>query len=84
MKIFTSTNFKRKRFLKCLDYEIKGELAILYKDRLCRFGYEIVEYLITTYSEGRIILINKAKEITEDIYILKINGLRKYKREINR
>jgi putative resolvase len=98
-EVGSGLNFKRKGFLKCLDYAIKGELGelvVVYKDRLCRFGYEMVEHLVTTYSEGRIIIINKTEEktpleeITEDIlsimniYTAKINGLRKYKKAMKR
>jgi putative resolvase len=98
-EIGSGLNFKRKGFLKCLDYAIKGELnelVVVYKDRLCRFGYEMVEHLITSYSKGRVIIVNKSEEktpleeITEDIlsimniYTAKINGLRKYKKQIKK
>jgi putative resolvase len=98
-EIGSGLNFKRKGFLKCLDYAIKGELSelvVVYKDRLCRFGFEMVEHLVTTYSKGKIIIVNKSEEktpleeITEDIlsimniYTAKINGLRKYKKQIKK
>ena len=98
-EIGSGLNFKRKGFLKCLDYAIKGELnelVVVYKDRLCRFGFEMVEHLVTTYSKGKIIIVNKSEEktpleeITEDIlsimniYTAKINGLRKYKKQIKK
>lgn len=41
-------NFKRKGFLKLIDKIIAeeiDEIVICHKDRLCRFGYELVEYL---------------------------------------
>jgi len=98
-EIGSGLNFKRKGFLKCLDYAIKGELnelVVVYKDRLCRFGFEMVEHLVTTYSKGKIIIVNKSEEktpleeITEDIlsimniYTAKINCLRKYKKQIKK
>ncbi|NBP16244.1 IS607 family transposase, partial [bacterium] len=67
---------------------------VAYKDRLSRFGFEMIEWLIEKYSNGKIIVINKTEEktpteeITKDIisimnvYVAKINGLRKYKKEI--
>jgi len=70
------------------------ELVIAYKDRLTRFGYEMIEYLIEAYSKGRIIIENKneeetpTEELTKDIisimnvYVAKNNGLRKYKKKI--
>lgn len=68
-----------------------GELVIAYKDRLARFGYEMIEWIITKYSQGQIIVMNRREEetpeeeITRDIlqimnvYVAKINGRRKYK-----
>ena len=70
------------------------ELVVVYKDRLCRFGFELIEYIINEYSKGIIIVINRSEEktpieeITEDImsimniYVAKVNGLRKYKKKI--
>jgi len=92
-------NFKRKGFLKLINYAIKGEvdeLVVVYKDRLCRFGFELVEYMIETFSDGKIIIMNRieektpAEEISEDIlaimniYVAKMNGLRKYKKQMKK
>lgn len=69
-------------------------MVIAYKDRLARFGYDMVERLIKDYSNGKIIVVNKdeeetpTEELTKDIvsimnvYVAKINGLRKYKRKM--
>jgi putative resolvase len=79
--------------VKAINGEIE-ELVIAYKDRLTRFGYEMTEWLISKYSNGKIIVINKneektpVKELTKDIvsimnvYVAKVNGLRKYKTHI--
>ena len=89
-------NFKRCGFKKIIKYAIDGEineLVVAYKDRLCRFGYEIINHLITEYSNGKIIILNKAdlsptEEMTRDlvsiinIFSARINGLRKYKKKI--
>jgi putative resolvase len=92
--IGSGLNEKRKGYLKILDCAIKGELGelvIAYKDRLCRFGYDTVEYIIKKYSKGKIIILNKSEEktptdeLTKDVlsimnvYVAKVNGLRKYK-----
>ena len=78
---------------KAINGEIE-ELVIAYKDRLTRFGYEMIEWLISKYSNGKIIIINKTEEetpveeLTNDIvsimnvYVAKVNGLRKYKTHI--
>ena len=96
-EIGSGLNFKRKEFLQIIDWGMKGEideLVVVYKDRLCRFGFELIEYIINEYSKGIIIVINRSEEktpieeITEDImsimniYVAKVNGLRKYKKKI--
>lgn len=95
--IGSGLNYKRPGLLKILEMAINGEIEeviVAYKDRLTRFGYEMIEYLIEKYSGGKIIIINKeeektaTEEITEDIvaimnvYVAKVNGLRKYKKHI--
>ena len=92
--IGSGLNNKRKGFLKIMDYIIKGELEFLvisYKDRLTRFSFDLLEWMINEYSNGKIIVLNKKEEqtpheeISKDIisimnvYVAKINGLRKYK-----
>jgi predicted site-specific integrase-resolvase len=98
-EIGSGLNFKRKGFLRLLDMSYKGEieeLVVVYKDRLCRFGFEMIEYIIQTFSKGIIIVMNRTEEktpteeITEDIlaimniYVAKINGLRKYKKAMKK
>ena len=77
------------------DKAIKGEVeevVIVYKDRLCRFGYELIEDIITKYSKGKIIILSEdekkepKEELVEDvlqimnIFVAKINGMRKYEK----
>ncbi len=95
--IGSGLNYNRKGLKEIMDMAINGEiqeLVIAYKDRLTRFGYELIEYLIEKYSGGKITIINKneedtpTEELTKDIlsimnvYVAKVNGLRKYKKEI--
>ena len=40
------------------------EVVIAYKDRLTRFGYEMIEWIINKYSNGKIIIENKEEEET--------------------
>ena len=97
--IGSGINMKRDGLNKIIDLAIKGELeelVIAYKDRLARFGYEMIERIIEEYSNGKITIINKseeetpAEEITKDIvlimnvYVAKINGLRKYKNKMKK
>ena len=95
--IGSGLNMKRHGLLKIIELAINGEieeLVITYKDRLARFNYELIEYLIEKYSNGKIIIVNKAEEKTPNeelvkdiisimnVYTAKINGLRKYKNQI--
>jgi predicted site-specific integrase-resolvase len=95
--IGSSLNMNRKGLAKLIDMAINGEineLVIAYKDRLARFGYDMIENLIIKYSNGKIVTLNSdiektpSEEISEDIlaimnvYVAKINGLRKYKKQI--
>jgi excisionase family DNA binding protein len=93
--IGSGLNMNRDGLKKIIDYAIKGELEILvvtYKDRLARFGYDMIERIIKEYSNGEIKIENKDEEktpmdeLTKDIvaimnvYVAKMNGLRKYKK----
>jgi excisionase family DNA binding protein len=97
--IGSSLNLNRKGLVKILDMAIEGEideLVIAYKDRLARFGFDMIENLIHKYSKGKIIIVNREKEktpmeeVSEDIisimnvYVAKINGLRKYKTQMEK
>lgn len=96
--IGSGLNFKRKGLTKVIELAIAGELCelvVAYKDRLARFGYDLIENLIKTYSKGKITIVNNKEkektpmdEVAEDIlaimniYTAKMNGLRKYKKNI--
>ena len=92
--IGSGMNMNRKGLRKIIDMSIKGEIeevVVMHKDRLCRFGYELVEDLIKKYSNSKIIIVSKKEdkepkeELVEDvlqimnIFVSKMNGLRKYK-----
>ena len=95
--IGSGLNFKRKGLLKIINMAINDEideLVVAYKDRLARFGYELIEIILKEHSNAEITVINKQEEktkeeeLTEDIisimniYVAKVNGLRKYKPHI--
>ena len=73
--IGSGLNFKRKGIKTILEYAYRGEieeLVVAYKDRLCRFGFEIFEFVISEFSKGRIIILNnrtvsKNEEFVSDI-----------------
>jgi predicted site-specific integrase-resolvase len=62
----------------------------MYKDRLARFGFELIETIIKEASNGKITIINQTddspeEELTKDlvsiinVFSAKLNGMRKYK-----
>jgi len=91
--IGSGINFTKKGLLKIIELSVEGrleELVIVHKDRLVRFGYELIEFLIKKYSNGKITIINKDKEeepeeeMVKDVlqvmnvFVAKMNGRRKY------
>ena len=93
--IGSGLNLNKRGIKKIIHMAISGkvnELVIAYRDRLTRFGYELIEELITKYSKGKIIIISEEdkiepeEELVKDVmsimnvYVAKMNGLRKYKK----
>ena len=66
--IGSGINFKRKGFKTILDEAIKGnigEVVVTHKDRLCRFGFELIESIIESTSNGRIVVLNRQEKNPE-------------------
>lgn len=96
--IGSGLNFARKGLKTILDEAIRGniqEIVVAHKDRLCRFGFEIIEHIIKTYSKGRILVLNHTNlspesELAKDVlqiltvFSARINGLRKYRRKFKK
>jgi predicted site-specific integrase-resolvase len=68
-------NFKRKGLRTILERSIKGlveEVVVAYKDRLARFGFDIIEFIINK-GGGQITVLNNEKhksteqELSEDL-----------------
>lgn len=91
--IGSGINLTKKGLLSILDLGINGkidELVIVHKDRLARFGYELIEYIIKKYSNGKITIINNETEVEPEeemvkdvlqimnVFVAKMNGRRKY------
>lgn len=68
-------NFKRKGFKTILDEAIRGnieEVVVTHRDRLCRFGFELIEGIIQEHSKGKIMVLNQPetspeKELVNDL-----------------
>jgi putative resolvase len=97
--IGSGINLNKRGIRKIIKLAISGrieELVIAHKDRLARFGYELIEDLIREYSGGKIIIANKKKELTNEeelvydviqimnVFTSKMNGLRKYEKKKNK
>jgi len=96
--IGSGLNLNKRGINKIIHLAIQGkvnELVIAYKDRLTRFGFELIEEIITKYSKGKITVLNKKQdtdpqeELVKDVmaimnvYVAKMNGLRRYKNKEN-
>ena len=92
--IGSGINLNKRGIQKIIDLGIEGkieELVVAYKDRLARYGYELIEHIIEKYSKGKIIIINKKDDLEPEeelafdvlqimnVFVAKMNGLRKYK-----
>ena len=92
-EIGSGLNLNKRGIKKIINLGIQGkinELVVAYRDRLTRFGYELIEDIIKTYSKGKIVVVSKTEklepeeELVKDlmaimnVYVAKMNGLRKY------
>jgi putative resolvase len=92
--IGSGVNLNKRGLRKIIKLAIAGKInkvVIAYKDRLARFGYELIEDIIKDYSNGEIIIINKKKDIRPEeelvqvvlqimnVFVARMNGMRKYK-----
>ena len=73
--IASGINFKRKGLSTLLDACLQqriGNVVVAHRDRLCRFGFELIEQLVSK-SGGKIIVLNDSndktceQELTDDL-----------------
>ena len=63
-----------------------NEVVIAYKDRLTRFGFEMIEWIIKEKSNGVIKILNNNEELSKDIisimniYVAKVTDWENIKR----
>jgi predicted site-specific integrase-resolvase len=93
--IGSGLNWKRKDLQSILDRCLQGDtitLIVTHRDRLCRFGFELIEYLIAK-NGGEILVLDGVKnspqqELTEDlltifhVFSCRMHGLRYYSKQI--
>jgi putative resolvase len=96
--IGSGLNFRRKGFVSLLDRLFKGdltEIVVASKDRLARFGFELIEDIFTRFN-AKIIVVNDdqrkqfQEELAEDVigvityFTAKYSGKRKYLNKIKK
>lgn len=93
--IGSGINYKRKGLNSILERAMQGDklkIVVAYKDRLARFGTELIESIISK-NGGEVLVLNRIdlspqQELTEDIlqilhvFSCRINGMRKYRNQI--
>lgn len=93
--IGSGMNFKRKNFLKLIKEINEGKInsiTIAHRDRLCRFGFDMIEFLceqkqvkINVINDDR---LSPEQELCQDltsiihVFSSRLYGLRKYKNKI--
>ena len=89
--IGSGLNYKRAGLKSILDRLMRGEkltIVVAHKDRLARFGTELIEHLINT-NGGELMVLNKTvhspeQELTQDllailtVFSCRMHGLRRY------
>lgn len=95
--IGSGLNFKRKGFRALLERIMFGdveEVVVAYKDRLCRFGFELLEQVASKHNT-KLVVLNKIELSPEDelvkdllaiihVFSCRLYGLRKYNRQIKK
>ena len=93
--IGSGLNFKRKGLDAILQRLLQGDkftLVVAYRDRLCRFGFELIQSMFEK-NGGEILVLDKSElspqqELTEDllsilhVFSCRMHGLRRYENEI--
>lgn len=93
--IGSGLNFKRKGLRTLLERLMRGDqftLVVAYRDRLARFGFELIEWMVEQ-NGGKIVVLDNTvhspeSELTADllriihVFSCRIHGLRKYGKKI--
>lgn len=93
--IGSGINFKRRGFLTILERAMRGDrirLISAHRDRLCRFGFDLIKWIIER-SGGELVVLKETnfspeQELTNDlltilhVFSCRMHGLRSYKNKI--
>ena len=91
--IGSGINFSRKGLRSIIELATKGrikEVVVAYRDRLCRFAFELVQWILQIHQVKLVVLnqemdSSKETELAEDLLAIvnvfncRVNGRRKYK-----
>jgi predicted site-specific integrase-resolvase len=98
--IGSGINFKRKGLRTILEQSCKGlveEVVVAYRDRLCRFAFELLQWIFQCHGVKLVVYNNGVEdestgpdngELAEDLLAIinvfncRVNGKRKYQRKI--
>jgi len=90
--IGSGINFRRKGLTTLLDIACKGlvsQVVVAYRDRLCRFAFELVERVLSNH-QVKLLVLNQSLESSENgelaedllaiinVFNCRVNGRRKY------
>jgi putative resolvase len=88
-------NFKRPKFLALMDSVVAGEvetLILAHKDRLVRFGFDLVKHLCARHSCALLVLnteqVSPEQEMVQDLMAIthcfssRLYGLRNYRKAL--
>lgn len=88
-------NFRRRKFVRLLDQVIAGEVSMIvvaYRDRLARFGFELIEWLAAKH--GCEIVVANAESLSPQqelgegllaivgVFSYRLYGLRRYEKQL--
>jgi predicted site-specific integrase-resolvase len=95
--IGSGINFRRKGLRTILESAIDGDkltVVVAHKDRLCRFGFELIEWIIKRSGGELMVLqhneLSPESELTKDlltilhVFSCRMHGLRSYKDKISK
>ena len=88
-------NFRRQHFLRILDAVVLGRverLIVAHRDRLCRFGFEMIEHLCRTHDCDLVVMnqesLSPEQEMVQDMlsivhcFSARLYGLRNYRKSL--
>ena len=88
-------DFRRRHFLRLLDAVVVGRierLVVAHRDRLCRFGFEMIEHLCRTHGCNLVVMnqesLSPEQEMVEDMlsiahsFSARLHGLTNYRKSL--